>query len=70
MRSFEVLRNILVSRMDVYHTRTEGNREELMAELDAHHERMRASVNAWREKTSCQEATEAYPEKWREMQRK
>jgi hypothetical protein len=41
-------------------------RDTLVAQMDDHHKRMRASVNASREETTaCQEATEAYPEKWR-----
>jgi hypothetical protein len=53
----------LVSKMDTYHTKTETNHEETMAKLDVHHERMRASVTAWRNETTVyQEVTEENPE--------
>jgi endo-alpha-1,4-polygalactosaminidase (GH114 family) len=59
---FEVLPDTLISLMDAHYARTEAN-QEMIAKLDTHHERMRASVNAWQEEmTACQEATEAYPE--------
>jgi hypothetical protein len=49
----------------------EANHEEMMAKLDAQHEGMKACVNAWRkETTACQEETEAYPEKWMQVQKK
>jgi hypothetical protein len=58
----EVLRNTVVSRMDIYQARTEDSQEEIIAKMDAHWERMEASINAWRtnkKKTAaCQEATE------------
>jgi hypothetical protein len=46
--------------MDIHHAWTEAIQEEIIAEIDAHQERMRVSVNAWwKEMTACQEATEA-----------
>jgi hypothetical protein len=34
--------------MDIHQARTEGIQEEIIAKMDAHQERMGASVNAWR----------------------
>jgi hypothetical protein len=45
--------------MDIRQARTEAIHEEIMAKMDAHQERMGASVNAWRkEAMACQEAME------------
>jgi bifunctional pyridoxal-dependent enzyme with beta-cystathionase and maltose regulon repressor activities len=64
---FEILQGTLFSWLDVRHAKTEANPEEMMVKLDAHHERMTVSVNAWRKETVfCQEATEACPEKIQE----
>jgi hypothetical protein len=43
---FEVLKGTLVSQMDAHQARTEAHHK-MMAMLDAHHERVKASVNAW-----------------------
>jgi TolA-binding protein len=52
---FEVLQDTLVSLLDAQDARTEANQEEMMAKLDVHHERLRASVDAWRKgTTACQ----------------
>jgi hypothetical protein len=59
--NFEVLRRTLVSRMVIHQARTEAIQE--VAKMDAHQERMGASMNACRkETTACQEATEACQE--------
>jgi hypothetical protein len=50
--------------MDVHYARTEAIQEEIRAQMDAHQERMGASVNAWSKDTkACQEMTEARLEK-------
>jgi hypothetical protein len=49
--------------MDINQARTEAIQEEIIAQMDAHQERMGASVNAWRkEMMACQEVMEAYLE--------
>jgi hypothetical protein len=41
----------------------EAKMDAMNSKLEAHHEGMRANVNTrWEETTTCQEATEAYPE--------
>jgi hypothetical protein len=46
--------------MDVPQARTEAIQEDIIAKMDAHQKRMRASMNVWRkEMTACQEAMDA-----------
>jgi hypothetical protein len=46
--------------MDIHQARTEAFQEEKAAKMEAHQERMRASVNAWRKEMMVfQERTEA-----------
>jgi hypothetical protein len=61
---FEVLRGILVSRMDIQQIKTGVIQEEIIPKIDVQQERMEASKNAWRnETTACQEETKACLEK-------
>jgi hypothetical protein len=56
----EMQMGTLISRMDIHQARTEAIQEEIIAKMDAHHERMGASVNACqKETTACKEATES-----------
>jgi hypothetical protein len=58
--NLQVLRGTLVSLMDMHQARTEAIQEEITAKMDAHQERMGASVNVWRKETmACQEVTQA-----------
>jgi hypothetical protein len=50
--------------MDTHQARTEAIQKEIVAQMNAHQERMGASVNAWRnETTACQEKAKGSPEK-------
>jgi hypothetical protein len=50
--------------MDIHQARTKAIQEEIIAKMDAHQERMEASMNAWKKETmACQEAMEACLEK-------
>jgi hypothetical protein len=42
---FEIIQSTLVSRMDVHHTKTEANHEELIAARKANHERTEALMD-------------------------
>jgi hypothetical protein len=56
---FEVIQSILVSQIDIHQARTEVI-QDVIAQMDAHRERMGASVNAWRkEMTACLEMVKA-----------
>jgi hypothetical protein len=56
--------------MGIHQTRREAI-QEIIAKMDAHQERMKASMNAWRKKTTaCQEVMEACLEKAKDTQRR
>jgi hypothetical protein len=43
---FEVLRSTFISRMDIHLARTESAQEEMLAKMEAHHERMMDRVDS------------------------
>jgi hypothetical protein len=49
----EDLRSTLVSQMDIRQARTEAVQQEIIAKMDAHHERIEARMNAWRNDTTA-----------------
>jgi hypothetical protein len=50
--------------VETNHDKMNSQHEKTMANLDAHHERMEACVDAWRKETAAyQEAKDVYPER-------
>jgi hypothetical protein len=57
---FEILPGTLISWMDIHQARAETIQEQMTAELDTHHERMEANMNACREgNKACLQKTKA-----------